>query len=107
MFDIRICAQVEKELRNNVSESEFRHFYAQVEPLSTFHIVYQSPAEKLLSVYRQLGLKTGDAKIAAFCEQEEIEIFVTENRHFLQELPERSFEIVDSETFCQVFSLEE
>jgi hypothetical protein len=33
------------------------------------------------------------------------QIFVSENRHFLQKLPKRSFEVIDSMTFCQKFSL--
>ena len=43
------------------------------------------------------NLRAGDAIIAAFCDQEAIDIFVSENRHFLQELPERPFQIPNSE----------
>jgi len=104
-FDVRISAQVDRELRINLTEKEFHQFYELIGLLTTFHIVYQPPADTLLTLYRQFGLKTGDAKIAAFCEQENIEIFVSENRHFLQKLPKRSFEVIDSMTFCQKFSL--
>lgn len=100
-FEASISLQVERELRKNLTTTEFRAFYDLVGLLSTFHISYQSPDEELLSLYRQLGLKTGDAIIATFCEQESIDIFISENRHFLQELPQRSFEIWDSQTFCR------
>ena len=100
-----ISVQVERELRKNLTEQEFRQFYDLIGLLSTVHIVYQFPDDQLLAYYRQLGLKTGDAKIAAFCEQAAIDILVSENRHFLEELPNRSFEILDSRTFCQRFSL--
>lgn len=106
-FDVSISFQVERELQKNLTEEEFREFYDLIELVSTIHISYQSPDEQLLSQYRQLGLKTGDAMIAAFCEQEAIEIFISENRHFLQELPQHSFEIWDSQTFCHYFLLQD
>ena len=54
-----------------------------------------------------MGLKLGDAKIAAFCEEQGIDFFITENRHFLQHLTERSFTIVDCKTFCEIDALRE
>ena len=50
-------------------------------------------------MYRKFGLKTGDAMIAAFCQQEGIDVFISENRHFLRELPQRSFDIYNSQKF--------
>ena len=106
-FDVRISNQVERELRKNLTENEFRQFYDILGLTSTVHIIYSSPDDRLLVLYRELGLKTGDAKIAAFCDQEGIEILVSENRHFLEKLPKRSFQIMNSQTFCQTFSLQE
>ena len=106
-FDVRISIQVERELGGNITENEFRQFYDILGLTSTVHIIYPPPDERLLGLYQQLGLKTGDANIAAFCEQEGIEILVSENRHFLEVLPKRSFQIMDSQTFCQTFSLQE
>ena len=106
-FDVRISIQVERELRKNLAEDEFRQFYDILGLTSTVHIIYPPPDERLLVLYRQLGLKTGDAKIAAFCDQEGIEILVSENRHFLEALSKRSFQIMNSQTFCQAFSLQE
>ena len=104
-FDISISEQVERELRRNLTESEFRRFYDLMATLTTFHISYQPLHEDVLQFYQQWGLKTGDARIATFCEQEQIHIFVSENRHFLHELPERSFEIINCRTFCERFHL--
>ena len=106
-FEVRLSVQVERELRKNLSPNEFRQFYELLGEVPTIQIVYQHPDEKLLQLYRHFGLKTGDAMIAAFCEQEQIDILVSENRHFLQELPERSFEILDSYDVCQKFGLQE
>lgn len=105
-FNVRLCAQVERELQRNLTREEFRKFYDLLGLLTTMSIVYQPPDEQLLLLYQALGLKTGDAIIAAFCEQEQIDLFISENRHFLQELPNRSFQIIDSQTCCQRFALE-
>ena len=104
-FDVLICDQVERELRNNFSESELKQVYDQIILLSNFHIIYQIPGEEALGEYRRLGLKLGDAKIAAFCEEEEIDVFITENRHFLQNIKDRSFKIIDCQAFCEMFDL--
>lgn len=82
MFDVRICEQVERELRNNFTELELKLFYEQAELLPSFSIIYQKPSEVLLKKYQERGLKFGDAKIAAFCEEEGIDFFITENRYF-------------------------
>ena len=104
-FDAKISIQVERELRENLTKNEFHKFYDLIGLTSTVHIIYQPTDDRPLAFYRQLGLKTGDAKIAAFCEQEGIEILISENRHFLEELPKHSFQIINSRTFCKRFSL--
>ncbi len=106
-FEVKLSAQVERELQKNLTHSEFRQFYVLLGDVPTLQIVYQYPDEARVHLYRQLGLKTGDAIIAAFCDQEAIDIFVSENRHFLQELPERAFQILDSADVCHQFGLEE
>ena len=107
LFDVRICEQVERELWNNFADWELKLFYEQAELLPFFSIVYQMPSEILLKKYQMMGLKLGDAKIAAFCEEQGIGFFITENRHFLQHLTERSFTIVDCKTFCEIDALRE
>jgi len=92
-FDIRISVQVEKELRQNFTHSELVQFYKQIEHLPAFQIVYQLSEEKRIDKYRKLGLKTGDAKITAFCEQEKIKVLVSENRHFLRVLSKRPCQV--------------
>ena len=81
-FDVSISVQVVKELRNNISSSELKEFFLLIDQLSNFEIVYQQPAQGIFENYQQLGLKKGDALIAAFCKAENIEILISENRHF-------------------------
>ena len=105
LFNVKISAQIEKEVRQNLTLYEIHKFYRQISLLSKFEIVCNPLDDNLVDKYRQLGLKTGDAKIAAFCEQEHIQIFVSENRHFLEKLSERPCFIADSKTFCKIFCL--
>lgn len=105
LFDVRISDQVERELWNNFHESELKLFYEQAELLPSFNIIYQNSSEVLMRKYHQIGLKFGDAKIAAFCEEERIDFLITENRHFLNNIPKPAFKIVDCNFFCELFSL--
>jgi predicted nucleic acid-binding protein len=104
-FNVRISVQVEKELRNNISHIELKEFYSLIKLLTYFDIVYQQPNTEIFNKYQELGLKTGDAIIAEFCFSENIEILISENRHFLQQLPHQPFEIIESKLFCKKFGL--
>ena len=98
--------QVEKELRKNISSSELKEFFSLIDPLSNFEIVYQQPGQGIFENFQRLGLKIGDALIAAFCISENVEILISENRHFLQQFPKQPFEILDSALFCVRFGLD-
>ena len=104
-FDVCIAAQVEKELRKNVTIAELKEFYSLIDPLPGFEIAYQQVEQAIFQQYQALGMGIGDALIAAFCNVEGIEIFISENRHFLQELPKQTYEIMDSSSFCKRFGL--
>jgi predicted nucleic acid-binding protein len=104
-FNISISAQIEKEIRNNISLSELNEFYQLLNPLANFEIVYEQPDPAIVELYQNMGLKKGDALIAAFCYSTDISIFLSENRHFLQQLQKQSFEIMDSESFCLRYEL--
>jgi|APSaa5957512622_1039677.scaffolds.fasta_scaffold87226_1 hypothetical protein len=105
-FDVRLSAQVEKELRRNITKPELKEFYSLIALLPGFEIVYQKSEEAIFQQYRTLGMGIGDALIASFCHTEGIEIFISENRHFVRELPKQSYEIMDSKSFCKKFELE-
>lgn len=105
-FDVCIAAQVEKELRRNITSSELKEFYSLIDTLLKFEIVYQQPEQTIFQKYQSLGLSMGDALIAAFCNGEGVEILISENRHFLQHLPKQAYEILDSKSFCHKFGME-
>ena len=49
-------------------------------------IDWQKPAQETVAKYRNLGCKLGDAAVSAYLEELGINVFVTENRDFLEEL---------------------
>ncbi len=104
-FEVHLTFQVEFELRKNLLSNELHLFYVLMEDMPEIYIDYQHPDENIFEMYRQLGLKTGDAMIAAYCEEKSIDILVSENRHFLQKLKNRPFIIMDSRNICQMFGI--
>jgi len=104
-FNTAISAQIEKEIRNNISLYELNEFYQLIYPLANFEIIYDQPDPAIVKQYQNMELKKGDAIIAAFCYSAGISIFLSENRHFLQKLQKQPFEIIDSKSFCLRFGL--
>ena len=70
------------------------------------NIDYEKVPQDLIVSFNQQGLKKGDAEIGAFCDWRKINIFVSDNRHFLKTLPSgQQFEIMYPEQFCKVMGL--
>lgn len=60
--------------------------------------------EDLIRKYEAQGLKHADAEIAAFAESSEVDVIVSENRHFLKELKDKPFKVVCAEEFLKSIS---
>ncbi len=99
-FNIIISSQVEVELRRNFSNVILSKFYRLIYSTPAVEIIYDNPPENLILKYSNKGLKKGDILIAAFCEWYKVDIFVSENRHFLQQFPDTPFQIMSAEQFC-------
>jgi len=56
-------------------------------------------SKSLARKYRELGLKKGDATIAAFAEWQKVDCFISENRHIYQELKVEAFFTCNAEEF--------
>lgn len=102
-FRVKLARQVEKELRRNLTDAELKRFYHRVQPFVTVDPGGQNFPADIVERYRAKGLKKGDLRIAAFCEWQGIDIFVSENRHFLYELPDPPFQVMDADDFCLQF----
>ncbi len=104
-FEIKIARQVDFEVRRNLSFAEIKIFYALINQTAHLEVGYEFPPGRLIEKHRQAGLKKGDISIAAFCEWEGVGIFVSENRHFLQSVPNLPFRVLDAEAFCREYAL--
>ncbi len=100
-FDVKIAPEVISEVRRNVSVDEMRRFYGYVRALPSFEVRYEIPPLSHMAKYRQLGLKKGDIRIAAFCDWQRVALLISENRHFLQETPDLPFEVLPAAEFCR------
>jgi len=79
--------QILQELQANFSESEMSSLFRLLNRLpSPPKIDWQKPAQVTVAKYRNLGCKLGDAAVSAHLEELGINVLVTENRDFLEEL---------------------
>jgi hypothetical protein len=104
-FNTLIAFQVERELHHNLNAEKLNDFYSLANKTHSLKIDFELPPDSYIQAYRRQGLKQGDAKIAAFCEWRNVDMFVSENRHFLDELSGAPFKIVNSEKFCKIYKI--
>ncbi len=102
-FQTRIAYQVEIELRRNLTGDELKRFYSLIHSGIPLELTFSHPPKEFVDRYRDKGLKKGDAYIGAFCEWQNIAIFISMNRHFLKELADPLFLIKDTASFCQEY----
>ncbi len=79
--------QILQELQGNFSDSEMRSLFRLLNRLPIPpKIEWQKPAPETVAKYRNMGCKLGDAAVSAHMEELGVNILVTENRDFLEEL---------------------
>lgn len=84
--------QVLQELQANLTESELRTLFGLLKQFPRhIHIHWEKAERETIRKYQTLGCKLGDATIASHLEELEVEVLVTENRHFLEELKDLPF----------------
>ncbi|MCP4350642.1 MAG: type II toxin-antitoxin system VapC family toxin [Desulfobacterales bacterium] len=102
-FRIIIPDQVREELERNLSRSEMNKFYRFVYK-SEAEIDFEAVPAEYISEFEQKGLKKGDAEIGAFCMWRKIQIFISDNRDFLNLLSsEEYFKVMSPRIFCKNF----
>ena len=104
-FKIIVPDQIRAELERNLSDADMRQFYR-----FTFRydmrLDFAPVPQNLIAMFEKKGLKKGDAEIGAFCEWRQVDVVVSDNRHFLRDLaPGHSFRVMSPQEFCQVFDL--
>ena len=94
-YSIHVCRSIINEVYRNTSESEFQDFFDFISKITSIDEDYTVPFE-LGAKYENLGLKPGDAFIAAYADYFKAEFLVSENRHFLSRRSDMPFRVVSA-----------
>ena len=89
---VRVIAEVHRKLR----QDEQQAVYSLLGTAAEVDWDFSSPPHELIGHYEQLGAKKGDAVIAAHLHAAGIRWLVSENRHFLAEIPDLPFTVITS-----------
>ncbi|MEK7475456.1 MAG: PIN domain-containing protein [Candidatus Coatesbacteria bacterium] len=81
-FDICASRVIVEEVRRNLPEVRFKDFWAVIAVLDVTVLEDWDVSFSLREKYQAMGLKTGDAAIAACAEAAGAEAVITENRDF-------------------------
>lgn len=96
LYELRISRLIVEEVRPHLALEDFAKFIRFVNDLTIIDEDMLIPFE-LGAKYENKGLKSSDALIAAYCEWTDVDILVTENRHFLRRQPDFPFKVLSSE----------
>lgn len=101
-LQVYIPLQIFVELQRNLTDGEMRGVLRALLRAKTVTWDYTPASAELIARWEHQGAKKGDAVIAAHLEAAQIRYFVSENRHFLTELPASSFQVLRSEAVIQL-----
>ena len=101
--------QVLRELQANLTDRELRTLFRLLSQFpEQIGIRWEKAEMESVRKYQSLGCKLGDAAIAAHLEELEVEVLITENRHFLEELKDLPFRRLSaSEALAQLEKAED
>jgi predicted nucleic acid-binding protein len=91
-LQVIIPLQVLRELQANFTENELTSLFRLINQFPRQVKIHWVKAEiNIIRKYQNLGCSLGDAVVAAHLEELEINILITENRHFLKEIKNLPF----------------
>ena len=91
-----------KEVTRNLKQVQVKALYALLKQAPHVTIVEEPVPVDLVQKYVTLGLREkADAVIGAFAEWQGAKYLISDNRHFLDELHTKAFEVVTPEEFLQ------
>ena len=96
-FRLYVPKEIITELHRNLRPSELRTIYDALDQAKEVTFDYEAPPADLVAHYRTLGVKKGDAVIAAHLHSSGIRWLISENRHFLREIPDLPFTVLSAE----------
>jgi hypothetical protein len=94
---VYVPLQVLIELQHNLSTREMRGLLLALSRARSITWDYSPAPSELAIEWEQVGAKKGDAGIAAHLQASGIRYLISENRHFLAELPALPFTVLTSE----------
>ena len=96
--------QVFLELQRNLDSVEIRGVFRALAKAKELQWDLAPASPDLLSRWLESGARAGDAAIAAHLEKAEVPYLISENRHFLAELPELPFAVLSASAGIQLLS---
>ncbi len=99
---VYIPLQVFVELQRNLTGEEMRGVLRALVRAKVVTWDYSPAPADLIARWEQQGAKKGDAVIAVHLEAAKVPYFVSQNRHFLSELPASPFQVLRSEAVIQL-----
>ncbi len=89
--------QILRELQANLTESELRFLFRLIHHFpDRIEFRWSKAHPETVKKYQRLGCRLGDAVIAAHLEEEGIRTLISENRDFLQEVPDLPFRVISA-----------
>jgi hypothetical protein len=89
--------QIIRELQNNLHPNEVHELFNLFSRYpDRFRINWKTTALALIEKFQRLGCKLGDAAVAAHLEEEGVAALISENRHFLAEIPNLPFRVLNA-----------
>jgi predicted nucleic acid-binding protein len=92
-----IPSEVVRETHRNLDTEEQHEVYRSLNNALEVSEEYGSPPEPVVAHYQSLGAKKGDAVIAASLDAAGVRWLISENRHFLAEIPHLPFQVLTAE----------
>lgn len=96
-FSVKLPRFILDELHDNLGSDELKKLYRLIRKTKT-EIIEQKVPLKLVETY-QKQLPTEDAVIAAYCEFLQVDVLISENRHFLMNFHPKTFDVFSALNF--------
>ncbi|HZT41211.1 MAG TPA: hypothetical protein VFA07_03435 [Chthonomonadaceae bacterium] len=106
-LQIYMPLQILVELQRNLTANEMRGLLLALNRSKTIQYDYAPVSLDLVIPWERRGAKKGDAVIAAHLESAGVHYFISENRHFLSQLPDLPFIVLTSEEAVQLLKDED
>lgn len=96
-LNLYIPFQVLAELQRNLTAEEMRGVFWLLRQSATIQWDYTLPNRNVVAKWKAKGAKKGDAVITASLDVAGVPYLISENRHFLREIPDLPFTVLSSE----------